>query len=209
LKKALIVPGFLKNQKDVEISEQIVTELQPQFNEKDWVLQLSSSCYGGKPSYAPLIVYGRELYKEIKKSQPDALMGHSMGVDVIRYALYYLHGLDFKGPKVFIEGPNYGSPKWKLIVTGFPMKRSCVQDMVWNSEFMQMLSQADEPTEDASVLEIQGKRSEWWLSREIFKKLPYSRVKVFHGVDHVDLVTHPAVIETVLRFLNSPNHEVI
>jgi len=196
--EVLYVPGFQKKQKDVERGEKIVADNKKVFKDAGFELVLSEACYGGRPSYRPIASYGMDLKNEIERIHPLALFGHSMGCLEIQFAI--LRGLEFNGPLVLTEGPNKGAAAWKLWLTGFPLERPCVQDMLKKSSLIKEIQGVKMPEH---VLEIHGSLGEWWLSKDIFEKLPGSRLEVFPGVDHRVLPRNPEVVKTVLKFIST------
>lgn len=198
VKTVLYVPGFQKENNDVWRGEQIWAENTPRFKEAGFQLIHSASCYGGRPSYRPIASYGMDLKDEIERIRPVALFGHSMGCLEIQFAVS--HGLKFDGPVVLTEGPNKGAAAWKLWLTGFPLERPCVQDMLKGSSLVKEIQGVKMPEH---VLEIHGSLGEWWLSKDIFEKLPGSKLKVFPGVDHRVLPRDPEVVKAVLQFIGT------
>jgi len=205
---ALYVPGFQKDPEAVSKTEQIIEELSPKFENQDWTIQASEACYGGEPSCKPISVYGEGLRREVEKLRPDAIIAHSMGVNEVRYALHNL-SFHFSGPIVFLEGPNAGAAPWKLWLTGFPLDRACVQDMLKGSDFMKYMNMLESESNNFQILEIHGWLGEWWLSKDIFKKLPSSQLEIFPKVGHCELPTDNEVVKTILEFLNANIERVL
>jgi hypothetical protein len=199
LRKILFIPGFLKDQETVQLLEQKVVEIQPLFQYFGWKI-IPSNCYGGEPSLLPISEYAKRVAEEIKEIRPDAIIAHSMGTLIIRGSWKHYRG--FRGPIVFIEGPNMGAAWWKLLITGFPLWRACVRDMMPNSSFMESVKN-DCPPQNNFVSEIHGRLSRHPLAGNVFDPLPYSRtVLLFADVGHRELVTDKWTIKAVFSLLN-------
>ena len=202
LRKIIFVPGFVRNPESVKLIEQRVAEIQPVFQDNGWEIVLSKY-YDGKPSVDPISKYAKIVAEEIEEIQPDAIIAHSMGTLIVRGSWKYYK--DFRGPIVFIEGPNMGVAWWKLLITGFPLWRVCVRDMMPRSPFMKSLENIWAwPPHQNFVLEIQGKFSRHPLAGNVFEPLFYSRIILFFPeVGHRELVTDSRTIKSVLELIKS------
>ncbi len=199
IRKVLFVPGFLKDPETVQIVERKVAELQPLFQKRGWKIVLSD-CYGGQPSSLSLFEYAQRVAREIENIQPDAVIAHSMGTLIVRGS--WKHYPHFYGALAFIEGPNMGAARWKLLITGLPLRLPCVKDMVPSSEFMKSLKDDDVP-QDNLFVEIQGKFAKHPLAGKVFRPLPYCGgwFYSFPDVDHRELVTDKRTLEVLFRLL--------
>jgi hypothetical protein len=202
LKKiALFVSGLLMSSKKVEREGRIIAEIQPAFNAVGWEI-IPSKFHGGKPTNKSLEEYRDYLAKEVADIKPDALIGHSMGTLLIRGLLE-----EFDGPIILIEGPNWGAPWWKLLLSRYPVWNKSIQGMIrkgfpWVKTSKYILKLEDIPIKSASVLEIHGALANSRLGQDVFARIPYeSCFANFPGVKHVALLTDRNVIDVVLNFL--------
>jgi hypothetical protein len=196
LKNVLFVPGIMRTKKELGMIKTILDKVQPIFEKNGWHL-IISEYFAGQTTKLPLEFYRFLLQKEIEKKKPDAIIGHSMGSLLIQ-------GLwEFTGPIVLIEGPNAGSPWWKLILTMFPIWWKSVKDMFVGSMYLQQLPLHANIIKNNPTLEIHGAFANYWLAKDVFKRLPdVQDFAEFPEIGHIDLLTNFDVIYCVLDFLN-------
>jgi hypothetical protein len=201
IKTALFVSGFLGNDGKVEREGRIIDAIQPAFSEIGWKI-VPPKYHGGQPTNKALEEYRDILAEEIAAIKPDALIGHSMGTLLIR-------GLpeEFDGPIVLIEGPNWGAPWWKLLLSKYPIWNKSIRGMVRKGfprikTSKYILRLRDIPIKSAPVLEIHGTLANSELGRDVFERIPYVRnFENFPDIKHVTLATDKKVIEVVLKFI--------
>lgn len=197
LKKALFVPGFCKTKTDIIWAREAVKKMNIFFNPHGWEI-IMSGCYEGNPSSKKIFHYGKKVAQEVVILKPDAIIAFSMGVTILRS---YWDCAGFEVPKIMIEGPNEGAPAWKLLLMfrRYPLTRRCIRDIVPWSRLMRFVKRN---STSGKLMEIQGKFSQWWLAKKVYKPFPQTNVSVmFPTVGHRALLTDPRAHEAMLRFL--------
>jgi len=196
LKTILFVPGFLKTQKDVEQIEQICGKLNEFVNPHGYEVLLSEC--GKQPSTLGIDDYAMMIAGEVDIYSPDAIIAFSMNTVSLR--LLWARA-KIKIPQILVEGPNAGTPVWKLLLmlTRFPITRQCIRDIRYSSKAMQVIKK-NHPK--GPVMEIQGKFSQWWLAKKVYEPLPQTEIySLFPKIGHRALLTDPLVNKRMLDFL--------
>ena len=154
----------------------------------------------GRPMTKSLIVYAREVAKEVEAIKPVAIIAHSMGGLIARYIIEQMgYQID---KLIMLETPNQGIPLWPIRFGIMPNWQS-VQDMMRNSIFLRKLNrdwQKRKKRISTCYFQIRGIYSV--LFPGIFKSQGVP-TETFKTISHSGLRANKRAIRQITKFLKS------
>ena len=160
--------------------------------------------YGNKPTTQPLSQLSSQLWETIEESGCDAIICHSMAVEMLRKLAPRL--AQFDGSIVLIEGPNSASllqvAYWSATRKRLPLVTTAERDIIKTSAFMRSLTETKLGL--VKPLEIGGYASAHWPSKSAFTKLQYTAHLDFRDLHHIDLLFDVAVQIIIGGYILNP-----